>query len=162
MFKFIRRFFDKLEDKVRGFLSHYPFVYAIIGGVGTVFVWRGLWHVADFVSAKYLPYSAAESSTVDFPHLADGLFSLGIGAFLLLITGLFVATFIGDHIIVSGLKHEKKIADKTMEELEEEENIVKRIHDELHNFSKRLETIEKKLEINSEAEKEVKQIPTSK
>ncbi len=146
MFKRIRKIFDKLEDNVRGLLSHYPFIYAIIGGAGTVFCWRGLWHIADFVSTNYLPYAGVETSTVDLPHLIDGLFSLGIGTILLLITGLFVATFIGDHIIVSGLRHEKKVADKTMEELEEEANIVKKIHDELHNFSKRLEAIEKKLD----------------
>lgn len=142
----IFKFFDKLEDSVRGLLSHYPIFYAMIGGAGTVFCWRGLWHIADFVSTNYLPYAGVETSTVDLPHLIDGLFSLGIGTILLLITGLFVATFIGDHIIVSGLRHGKKVAEKTMEDLEEEANIVKKVHEELHTLSERLEAIEKKLD----------------
>ena len=152
MIRRIIRFFDKLEDKVRGGFSRYPIFYAIVGGAGTVFCWRGLWHIADFVSANYFTifYSfnnpASPSPAVDMPYLWDGLISLALGTGLLLITGLFVATFIGDHIIVSGLKHEKKVAEKTEKEVEEEEDIIKRVHEELHIFSKRLEAIEKKLD----------------
>ena len=49
-----------------------------------------------------------------------------------------------DHLIkISGIG--KKVAEKTMEELEDEESIVKKVHEELHNLSKRLEAIEEKL-----------------
>ena len=45
----IVRFFDKLEDKIRGRLSHHPIFYALVGGIGVVLFWRGVWHTADDV-----------------------------------------------------------------------------------------------------------------
>jgi uncharacterized protein YneF (UPF0154 family) len=44
-----------------------------------------------------------------------------IVAVVLLATGLFVSYFIGDTVLMSGLKHQKKITDKTEKEIEEEE-----------------------------------------
>lgn len=146
MLKKILKFCDKLEDKVRGRLSHYPIVYAVIGGIGTVLFWRGIWHIADFLSLYY--FSAGDGSlwTINLPSFIDGVVSSLIGLALLLTTGLFVATFIGDHILVSGLKHEKKLAEKTEKEVEEEENIVRKVHEELHSLSKRLDEISAKLD----------------
>ena len=142
----IVKFFDKLEDKVRGWLSHYPILYGIIGGVGTVLAWRGVWHTADFISAHYI-HNGVALGTIDYPFFWDGFVSLVLGVIILLMTGLFVASFIGDHIIISGIKHEKKVTEKTETEVEEEEDIVKKVHEELHAFSRRLEEIEKKLDI---------------
>ena len=51
--KSIIKFFDKIEDKIRGKLSHYPIFYAFIGGVGIVIFWRGVWHTADFFTGSY-------------------------------------------------------------------------------------------------------------
>ena len=45
----ISRFFDKLEDRVRSWLSHQPILYALIGGIGIVLFWRGVWHTADYL-----------------------------------------------------------------------------------------------------------------
>ncbi|MBM3257591.1 MAG: hypothetical protein FJY98_04750 [Candidatus Liptonbacteria bacterium] len=144
----ILHFFDKLEDKVRGWFSHFPILYAIVGGVGTVLFWRGVWHTADFISMSYFhPVSlAGEVSTIDYPFLWDGLVSLVLGIVILLITGLFVASFIGDHIIISGVRHEKKVTEKTEKEVKEEEQMIKRVHKELHVFTKKLERLEKKLD----------------
>lgn len=146
MFKKIFAFFDRLEDKVRVKLSHYSMLYAVIGGVGTVLFWRGVWHMADAVSAMYFVVGNDVMQTINRPSIMDGAVSFLVGLFLLLITGLFVATFIGDHIIVSGLRKEKKMAEKTEAEVEEEVNMLKRVHDELHSFSNRLEEIEKKID----------------
>ena len=144
--KAIIHFFDKLEDRVRAWFSHYPILYAIIGGVGTVLFWRGVWHTTDFISALYFhPEAAATLGTVDFPAFWDGFFSLVAGVVILLMTGLFVSAFIGDHIIISGIRHEKKVTEKTEEEVEEEESVIKRVHEELHTIGKRLEEIEKRL-----------------
>ena len=98
----IYRFFDKFEDKVRGFLSHYPIVYALVGGVGIVLFWRGVWHLAD-----------------EFAFMTAGM-SIVVGSVILLATGLFVSVFIGDQVIISGLRGEKKLAEKTVGEVEYE------------------------------------------
>ena len=142
----IIRFFDRLEDRVRGWLSHYPIFYAIVGGIGTVLFWRGVWLIADFLSLYYLGTESQSPGVIKLPSLVDGSMSFVGGLVMLLMTGLFVATFIGDHIIISGLRREKKVTEKTEVEVEEGENVLKKIHDELHVFSRRLEEIEKKVD----------------
>ena len=111
------RFFDKLEDSIRGYLSHFPLLYAMIGGVAIVVFWRGVWEVAD-----QLNFSAG--------------WSLLGSVIVMMLTGLFVSFFIGDRIILSGVKHEKKITEKTEEEIKQEETI-------LINMALRLDKIEK-------------------
>jgi hypothetical protein len=146
MIKSIIKFFDKLEDKVRGWLSHYPILYGIVGGIGTVLAWRGLWHTADYFSARYIQNGVGNSlTTIDYASFMDGFVSLILGVVILLMTGLFVAGFIGDHILISGLRHEKKIAEKTEDELKAEAGTVSVIHEELHKISERLDAIEKKI-----------------
>jgi hypothetical protein len=118
-------FFDKLEDKVRAYLSRRPILYTIIGGVAIVLFWRGVWHTADL-----------------FPFLT-GPVSIVISVVVLLMSGLFVSFFIGDVVIISGLKREKKISEKTETEVElvtEELKDIKKeldvIHDEIHGGPK--------------------------
>ena len=120
------RFFDKLEDHIRGALSRVPIFYALVGGVGVVLFWRGVWHTADL-----------------FPFF-DGPVSLIAGALILLATGLLVSVFIGDQIIISGLRHEKKLTEKTEMEVEVEEGVLTKIHKELHTVSERLARLEEK------------------
>ncbi len=104
------KFFDRLEDRVREFLSRSPIAYGIIGGIAVVMFWRGVWHTADLIEAGgsiFAPLFTAPVSTV-------------LSALALLLTGLFVSFFIGDRIILSGLKHEKKIEEKTEAEVRAE------------------------------------------
>lgn len=101
----IIKFFDRLEDRARNMLSHYPMIYAIIGGVAVVLFWRGVWDLADMI------------------HLSP-LLSLVVSVIIMMMTGLFVSFFIGDRIILSGLKREKKVAEKTEEEIKQEETIL--------------------------------------
>ena len=122
----IIRFFDKLEDHIREALSRVPIFYALVGGVGLVLFWRGVWHTADM-----LPFF-------------DGPVSLVVGAFILLSTGLLVSVFIGDQIIISGLRHEKKLTEKTEMEVAVEEGVLTKIHKELHVLSERLARLEGK------------------
>src|SRR3989338_9252294 len=98
----ILRFFDKLEDRVRGRLSRTPIVYAFVGGIAVVIFWRGIWHLADELQSLGGWWRVFFSPDV----------SLIFSVLILLGTGLFVSFFIGDRIIMSGLRHEKKIEEK--------------------------------------------------
>lgn len=121
MVKDILHFFDKLEDRIRISLSHRPILYAFIGGVGIVLFWKGVWETAGL-----------------FPFL-HGIGSFILGVVILLLTGLLVSFFIGDSIILSGFKREKKLVEKTEMEVRAEQKTEERILE-------RLETIEKKLD----------------
>ena len=116
MFKRVLNFFDKFEDVVRAHLSNYPILYTSIGGVAIVLFWRGVWHTADMLKERggWLGWLFYEPV------------NLIIVVLILLATGLFVSYFIGDTILISGIKQEKKTTDKTEKEIrKEEEELVK-------------------------------------
>lgn len=131
MFKSIVTFFDKLEDKVRIKLSHRSIVYALIGGMGTVIFWRGIWHTADILMAKggFLGWFFYEPITIIW------------ASSILLMTGLFVSNFIGERIIISGLKNEKKVTDKTEIEVGKEEDEIRTMRAKINQISKDIEEI---------------------
>jgi len=131
MIKKITYFFDKLEDKVRAKLSHRSIFYAFLGGTFTIIFWRGIWHTADILQAKggIWAYIFYEPNTVVWALV------------LLLLTGLFVSIMIGDRIILSGLKHEKKVEEKTEEEVEHEETEIKLLRNQMTQISKDIEEI---------------------
>jgi hypothetical protein len=146
LIKNIVEFFDKLEDKIRGKLSHYPILYAIIGGIGIVLFWRGVWHTTDFFSNLIISFQ--QNISIDLANMAwwDGPLSLLLGSILLLSTGLFVFGFIGNETIISGLKGEKRLAEKTEEEVKSETSMVKEIKEDVEKISNRISNIEKNLE----------------
>lgn len=121
MLKKVVLFFDHLEDWFRKQLSKYPIFYAFVGGVGVVMFWRGVWHTADEYS------------------FLTGPVSLVIGSAILLMTGIFVSAFIGSRILLTGLRGEKKLTEKSREEIDLEEQ-------ELKNIQKTVERIEKEVE----------------
>lgn len=92
-FRKVVHFFDRLEDKVRARLSRHPITYAFLGGIGIVLFWKGVWETAEYIPALH------------------GIPSILLGLALLLPTGLFVSFFIGDNIILSGYRHEKKMVE---------------------------------------------------
>ena len=51
---------------------------------------------------------------------AVGPVSLILSVAILLVTGLFVSFFVTDNVILTGMKHERKLVEKTEKELEEE------------------------------------------
>lgn len=126
--KAIVRFFDRAEDKIRGALSHYPIIYGFLGGIGVVLFWRGVWHISDEANL-------------------GSVASVVLGSIILLITGVFVSTFIGNKVIISGLAGEKKFSEKTAEEIREEEH-------KIDDLKASLDRVEKKL---AELESEVKE-----
>jgi len=141
--KKITKFFDKLEDKIRAELSHHPILYAFLGGIGIVLFWRGVWHTADLITE--LAFSFQHNSSINLGNLPwwDGPLSLSLGSILLLFTGLFVSGFIGNEIIISGLKGEKKLTEKTEEEIKIETGAIKEIKKEVEKISHRLDGIKK-------------------
>lgn len=140
----IVRFFDKLEDKVRGWFSHKPIFYGIVGGIGVVLFWRGVWHTADFLSVQLLA-SQSGLVTTDFAlSWWDGPLSFVIGLVMLLMTGLFVSNFIGNEIIISGLRGEKKLTEKTEAEVKTETGAIAQIRDEVREISRKLDEFSKR------------------
>lgn len=144
--KLIIKFFDKLEDKIRGKLSHYPIFYAFLGGVGIVIFWRGVWHTTDFFTEVIFSYQLKGSVDLGSLPWWDGPLSLLVGSVLLLSTGLFVFDFIGSQAIISGLRGEKRLEEKTEEEIKTEGEIIKGIEKEVKKISERLDDIEEGLE----------------
>lgn len=115
--------FDKIEYAIRVWLSKYPILYALIVGIGTVLFWRGVWHLADDI------------------NLNNGV-SFVLGVVILVITGIFVAEFIGNRLIISGLIGEKKIEEKTGQKVETEEEQIKSLQSTLSRLEKKLDHID--------------------
>lgn len=145
LFKKVYHWGDKLEDKVRGFLSHFPIIYAFIGGAGVIIFWRGIWVTNDYL-VKY--FTAFHSHTLTAPESTifwwDGPFSILLGTIILLLTGLFVSSFIGNEIIISGLKGEKRVAEKSEQEIKEDVAVDVKILNEIKELEKRITNLEKK------------------
>ena len=122
MIKDIINFFDKLEDRVRYRLSKYPLIYAFIGGVGIVLFCRGVWGLSEEMGFSNLEV-------------------LIISTILLLISGLFVSFFIGDQFIISSLKGEKKIIEKTKDEIVSEVNQLDRLSLKIADLEKKIDAL---------------------
>lgn len=128
MIKKIITFFDKLEDKVRHRLSHYPILYAFIGAVGIILMWKGVEETAGYVPALYGPGSVL------------------LGLVILLMSGLLVSFFIGDSILISGFKREKKFTERTEKEILEAQTSstdilaaeIRHIHNDLEDIKKEI------------------------
>src|SRR3989344_3501555 len=118
-FKKILSFFDKLEDFVRIELSHNPILYALVGAVGIILLWKGVWEVAQLIPGLY------------------GFGSIVMGVIILLVSGLLVSFFIGDSIIISGFKKEKKLVEKS------ELDILKAEHQQTKEIVAKLDHLEK-------------------
>lgn len=120
------RFFDRLEDAIRGHLSRYPILYAFFGSIAIVLLWRGVWLMADALGVS-------------------GLTSFVLGAAVLLATGLFTSFFVGDSILISGIRNEKKLIEKTEEEVSEEGVMIASIKKEIQREGKDLEAVRREI-----------------
>ena len=120
----IFKFFDRLEDKIRRRLSRRPLIYAFIGSIGIILIWRGIWMIAD---------------NLNIP----GWLSVLSGIAISMATGLFVSFFVGDTIIISGIKEEKRIDEATEEEIKREGMILAEIHKDVGEIKKQLTEIKK-------------------
>lgn len=115
-------FFDKFENRIRGFLSRYPIVYGVIAGIGIVSFWRGVWETSDLL---HIPPQA----------------SLLFGLLLLLALGVLVTEFLGNRIIISGLRGEKKLEEKTLKEIEDEEMFLSSLKGKVDRIEKMVEKL---------------------
>jgi hypothetical protein len=140
MTKNIFNFFDKLEDKTRAKLSRMPILYAFLGGIGVVLFWRGVWHTTDFLTA----YILGETDVTLF-SLVDGPLSFLFGTIILLVTGVYVSAFIGNRLIITGLSGEKKLAEKTEDEINAEEDEIKSIKKTLTKVENEISKIEEEI-----------------
>lgn len=125
------KFFDKLEDAIREHLSRYPITYSIIGGVGVVLFWRGVWETADILMRIHPALSWFFYAPIQ----------VIISTLVLLLTGLMVSTFIGDRIILSGLHHEKKMEEKTEEIIKEEAITLAHIRNEIRELKEEIKKL---------------------
>ena len=118
--KKIYSYFNKLKLKVRHELSHWPVLYALIGSIGVVLIWRGVWMIADDMGMS-------------------GFVSMVLGVLISMSVGLFVSFFVGDSIIISGIKKEKRIDEKTESEIKKEEVTLSEIKEEIEDIKEEIE-----------------------
>ncbi len=123
----ILSWFDKLEDTTRHRLSRRPILYAFIGGVGVVIFWRGIWHLAD-----------------QFDFMTP-VVSIVVSTIIMLLTGTFVSFFIGGRLLLSGLMQEKRIDEKTAEEIAEEETEIKKLRKVIYEIKDDIAEIKQRL-----------------
>ena len=116
----IKKFFDVLEDRIRNYLSRRPILYSIIGGVAIVIFWRGIWETADLIQLNPI------TSTI-------------VSGLVLLASGLFISFFVGDTILISGLRQEKKLTEKAESEIKHELDYLKEIKSDIEDIKKELE-----------------------
>lgn len=136
MFKKTINYFDKLEDRTRGKLSKFPIVYTFIGGVAIVLFWRAVWNTADILQSK--------GGILGFIFYEP--VNMVIVVIILLVSGLFVSYFIGDTILISGLKQQKKIYEKTEKEVKEEEATLGEIRTALSEIKREVDEIKDTVE----------------
>jgi hypothetical protein len=67
-----------------------------------------------------------------------------LATILLMLTGLIVSVFIGDRILLSGIRHEKKMEERTEDLIKEEVITLSHIRDEIRLIKKEIEALKVK------------------
>lgn len=140
--------FRKIEQRTQSYLSHRPKIYALIVGIGIVLFWRGVWHSADEIHNTISYFSMTSSTSLFATPWWDGPLSFVVGWMILYFTGAFTSSFIGNELILSGLRGERKLSEKTEADLKSEVTAITDIKEELLIMSKKLEILEKKAHTN--------------
>src|SRR3989344_1324738 len=126
MIKYFIKELDRLEDHVRHFLSKRPLLYALVAGVGVVLFWRGVWDLAGLIIGPWI--------------------SLLLSVVIMLITGTFVSFFIGDQIIISGMRAEKSVDDKNEDEIRKEEGEIAHLDQDIELLKSQVAEIKQLIE----------------
>lgn len=143
--KHVKNFFQRAEDKIKIYLSHRPKIYALVVGIGIVLFWRGVWHTTDLIHT-YLDIFQ-NNLTIDSIGSPwwDGVLSLIVGILVLHFTGAFTSSFIGNELILSGLRGEKRLAEKAETEIKTEEQVILDIKNELSTVNEKITELEKEI-----------------
>ncbi|HCC83222.1 TPA: hypothetical protein DEP96_00030 [Candidatus Uhrbacteria bacterium] len=123
-------------------LSHHPLFYALLGGTGVVLFWRGAWHTVDYLMLIAQNYSAQTAQTsIDLANNLwwDGPLSLVVGSLILLFTGAFVSSLIGNEIIISGLRTEQRQLTRNDDALHNEARELEDLRQVLANLTAKIE-----------------------
>jgi hypothetical protein len=141
----IRDFSTKYEEKIRIYLSHRPKLYALVVGIGIVIFWRGVWHTADFMYTFIATFHS--NLTIDSISNTwwDGPLSFALGIVILFAAGAFTSSFIGNELILSGLKGEKRLTKKTETEVKGEEEFIVDIKEELEKMTEKVGELEREV-----------------
>jgi 4-amino-4-deoxy-L-arabinose transferase-like glycosyltransferase len=138
--------FALLEGRIRARLSHWPKTYALIVGIGIVLFWRGVWHTADLVHTYFNYFqNNLTIDSVEYPWW-DGPWSFVVGLLMLYFTGAFTSSFIGNELILSGLRGEKKLNQKTELEIESEFLAIADMKKGLKDMTLKLDQLEEKIQ----------------
>ncbi len=135
----------KLETKIIAYLSHRPKLYSLIVGMGIVLFWRGVWHTTDQVHNFYANNLWYSTMSLTGSPWWDGPLSLVVGMIILYFTGSLISSFIGNELILSGLRGEKRLNEKTEVEVHNEVRAISDIKDSLRAINQTLEQLEKKV-----------------
>lgn len=141
----MRNIFERMESRIRAWLSHRPKLYALIVGIGVVLFWRGVWHTADLTHMLW--NNIQNDLTIDLIQHPwwDGPWSFIVGALMLYFTGAFTSSFIGNELILSGLRGEKRLNQKEQLEIESEAHAILEIKGTLKDVTGKLDQLEEKI-----------------
>ncbi len=119
--------FTIIENRIRRWFSHRPIFYGFSAGVGIVLFWRGVWHTMDMIMMHVTHWRFG--SEMDFTGYLwwDGPLSLSLGFLILLFTGVYVSSLIGNEVILSGLRGEKQLTEMTERELKTEAGAIAKL-----------------------------------
>lgn len=130
-------YMKKLLARLHIYLSHHTFLYALITGIGVVLFWRGVWHSVDLIHIYF-----QGPLDLDMHPWWDGPLSFIVGCLVLYISRAFVSSFIGNELILTGLRTEKKLAQKTESDLKVEVTAISDIKEEINAIAQKLEDLD--------------------
>jgi type I restriction-modification system DNA methylase subunit len=143
--KYFKGFVGKIEEKIKIYLSHRPRLYALIVGIGIVLFWRGVWHSTDLIHTYFNIFQNNLSIDASASPWWDGPLSFVVGIVVLHFTGAFTSSFIGNELILSGLRGEKRLTEKTESEVKDEEQFISDIKEELSTMTEKIDQLEKEV-----------------
>lgn len=127
------------------FLSHHSFLYALIVGIAIVLFWRGVWHTVDLLHLYISHYHATASIDFSAHPWWDGPLSFVVGCVVLYISRAFVSSFIGNELILSGLRTEKTLTKQTDTDLKIEVSAISDIKEEIDTITRKLGDLESQI-----------------